>query len=411
MKKVLLINSVIYLPGEGGYKRTLFLFDYLAKFGYDVTLLTSDFNHYAKKKRNVDLFRKNYPSYNNIEFLKLDKYEKNISLKRFLSELKYKKVVTAWVNSNIQRFDVVYVSMPEIPTILGIRNILDNYKIPLIIDVRDLRPEAFKVFLKNEILYKILTFWMKFQANKAYASADELIAVSREYLDRGISVNRNSVDPKVVYIGSVIEKFDEGVEKYKNEIYFDDEDFILIYSGTLGESYDLETILLAMEKLQKNPLRKIKLVILGQGPSEKKLRNICFLNKINNVEFIGFVDYEKMASYLSKSSVAINAIKSRASQSIINKVADYLAAGIPILSSSLKKEMKNIIIDNNVGLNYIPEDVEGLVSSIEYLYDNPDLCNKMGRNARLLAEDQFDRKKSYLDIIKTINSVRWNKKE
>ena len=27
MKKVLFVNSAIYLPGEGGYKRTLYLFD------------------------------------------------------------------------------------------------------------------------------------------------------------------------------------------------------------------------------------------------------------------------------------------------------------------------------------------------------------------------------------------------
>lgn len=64
MKRVLLINDAVYLPGEGGYKRTMYLFNMMLELGYDVTLLTGDFNHYAKKNRNVEKFRKDYPEYN-----------------------------------------------------------------------------------------------------------------------------------------------------------------------------------------------------------------------------------------------------------------------------------------------------------------------------------------------------------
>ena len=60
MKKVLFINSAIYLPGEGGYKRSLYLFDLMKSLKYDVTLLTSDFNHYSKEKRDIEKFYREY---------------------------------------------------------------------------------------------------------------------------------------------------------------------------------------------------------------------------------------------------------------------------------------------------------------------------------------------------------------
>lgn len=410
MRRVLLINSVIYVPGEGGYKRTLYLFDYLKKLGYTVTLLTSDFNHYSKQKRDINAFRKAYPDYEDIEFLSLEPYNKNISIRRYFSELKYKKVVKKWVEKNIHKYDVVYVSMPEIPTILGIKDIVNQKKIPMIIDVRDLRPEALRVVFKNEIVYSVATHYMKLQANLAYASADELVAVSQEYLNRALSVNRYSKNPKVVYIGSIIEKFDNGVEKYSSHITVDKDKFYLIYTGTIGTSYDLDTLLLAMEELQKRNKKNIKLRILGQGPNENSLKTLCKDKNINNVEFIGFVDYEKMAAYLSKSHVAINALKARGSQSIINKVADYLSAGIPMLSSSIKPEMKEIISVNEVGINYEPEDVIGLADAIEYLYNNPDSCKSMGIIARNLALSKFNRETTYYELVKTIDEVEWHMK-
>lgn len=78
--RVLLVNSVIYLPGEGGHKRTLYLFELMRSIGYKVTLLTSTFNHYSKLKRDIARFRREYPSYSNIEFIDVTAYGKMLML-------------------------------------------------------------------------------------------------------------------------------------------------------------------------------------------------------------------------------------------------------------------------------------------------------------------------------------------
>ena len=112
-----------------------------------------------------------------------------------------------------------------------------------------------------------------------------------------------------------------------------------------------------------------------------------------------------MAAYLSKSDVTVNAVKKTASQSIINKVADYFAAGIPMLNGCACKEQRDMVEEYNVGLNYEPEDVGDLVAKIKELIANDDERKVMGENSRKLALEKFDRKTSYKELLKRIDEV------
>ncbi|WP_294783637.1 glycosyltransferase family 4 protein [uncultured Eubacterium sp.] len=402
-KRVLLVNNVIYLPGEGGYKRTMFMFDMMKSMGYEVTLITGDFNHYKKEARDVEEFRRKYPEYKDIKFLHMPVYTKNVSFRRIYSEKYWARKLKKWLKENINQFDVIFFS--DIDYNLPVDSICNKHHVKKIIDIRDLRPEVFRVIIKNELVYKILSFPMKIKADKAYACADELVAVSKEYLDRGLQTNKKSKNPVVVYLGSTLEKFYTGVEKYSENIRKNDGEKWIIYAGTLGESYDLMTLIKAAKKIEKERGDLIRFKILGQGPDEEKLKKYARSIDVKNVDWIGFQPYEKMAAYLCKSDITINALKKNASQSIINKVADYFAAGIPILNGSCCKEMQELVIENNVGYNYEAENVDSLVEYICLLIDNPEKCKEFGKNAKKLALEKFDRRTSYLEILKRIDEI------
>lgn len=403
-KTVVLVNRAMYLPGEGGYKRTMYLYDMMRKMGHNPILLTSDFNHYSKKPRDVDKFRAEYPEYSDIVFLHTRTYSKNISLQRKLAENDWKEAVKRWISENSDHTDAVMLSMPDMDTILAVNKICKKKGIDVIIDVRDLRPEAFKVLLKNELLYKVATYPMKLKADKAYACADILFAVSEEYLNRGDVEESKARIKKAIYIGAVLDKFDAGVRRYEKDITKPVDEIWLIYAGTLGTSYDLVTVIDAVNILKEKKYdgKRLKFIVLGQGPDRDALATHARETGATNVEFVGFVEYEKMAAYLSKSDVTINAIKRRASQSIINKVADYFSAGIPMLNGCVCKEQLDMVDDYRVGLNYEPENTESLVDALDKLLDQPELRKEMGRNARKLAEEKFDREKTYREIIDCI---------
>lgn len=403
--RILLVNNAIYVPGEGGYKRTLYMFDMMKNLGYDVTLLTSTFNHYAKKQRDVDEFRKRYPAYNDIQFIKVPSYAKNISLRRVISGKVWIKGFKSWFKKHASEFDVVYHNMPAMDTILAAQPISEEFNHKVVVDVRDLRPEVFKVILKNDKLYQLLTYFMKKKADRAYACADLMFAVSEEYLQRGMSANTKAKDSKAVYIGAILDKFYSGIEKYGKDIHKSDGEIWVTYAGTLGVTYDLFTLLDSAKAIQDMRREDIQFKILGQGPSAKDLEEYAEKIGVTNVEFVGFVPYEKMAAYLSKSDMTVNSLKARASQSIINKVADYFAAGIPILNGSLCKEMQNLVSENNLGINFIPENVDSLTESILNLSNDKELRLLCGRNAKRVAEEKFDRKNSYLEILKRIDAL------
>lgn len=392
------------MPGEGGYKRTLYLFNMMRKMGYSCTLLTSDFNHYSKKKRNVEQFYKDYPDFKDIVMLPMSAYTSNISFKRWYAGYMWSKRVKKWVAQNWHNYDVLYMHMPDANSILNVKPICDKYGLKIVVDVRDLRPEGLRVVLKKEWIFKLITYMMKVKANKAYACADQMFAVSQEYLDRGMSQNHKSKDPVAVFIGAVFDKFYSGIDKYAGSIDKKDGEIWITYAGTLGSTYDLYTMLDGAKRLQEYN-EKIVFKILGQGPEMESLKVYTQINRINNVDFIGFVDYEKMAAYLSKSDMTVNSVKKRASQSIINKVADYFVAGIPCLNGSICKEMQNLIVDWNAGLNYEPENVESFVEAVKYIVCNPDKAKEFGRNAKRLAAEKFDRSVSYYEIIRRLDNL------
>lgn len=403
--RILLINGYIYLPGEGGYKRTLYLFNLMKAKGYHATLLTGDFNHYAKKVRDVEKFRLEYPDFNDIEIVHMPAYTKNVSFGRWKSGNVWAKNVYNWLNKHYQNYDLVYANMPDIPTILKIKDLCHDKGLKLIIDVRDLWPEVFRVLLKKEWMYKIVTYPIKKRADRCYAAADELMAVSNEYLQRGLSVNNKAKNRTAVYIGATFDRFYSGIEKYAPSIEKEEGETWVTYAGTLGSTYDLYTLLDAAAVIQQKGQKHIVFKILGQGPEGENLKNYASEKNLKNVDFVGFVDYEKMAAYLSKSDMTINSVKRRASQSIINKVADYFAAGIPCLNGSLCQEMRQLIDNYQAGLNFEPEDVDSLVDAIIQIDSNKDKAKLCGENAKKLASEKFDRKVTYPQIVNLIDNV------
>lgn len=403
--RVLFVNGYIYVPGEGGYKRTLYLFNMMKSMGYECTLLTSDFNHYAKKKRNIEEFYKSYPDYKDIIMLPMTAYQKNISLKRWWAGYLWSKRVKKWFKQNWMNYDIVYMHMPDANSILNIKPICDAHNIKMAIDVRDLRPEGLRVVFKKEWLYNILTYPMKKKADRAYACADQMIAVSEEYLQRGMAVNNKSKDPVAVFIGAILDKFYNGIEKNASKIDKKEDEIWITYAGTLGSTYDLYTMLDAAKELQDEGKSNIIFKVLGQGPESENLKHYASEKSLTNVDFVGFVDYEMMAAYLSKSDMTVNSVKRRASQSIINKVADYFAAGIPCLNGSICKEMQNMVNNWKVGINYEPENVDSFVAAIKTILTNPKLAAEYGANAKRLAKEKFDRSMSYKEIIQRLDNI------
>lgn len=403
MSKVAVITMGVKLDGEKGYTRFRYLCEFLVKKGYEVDLITTTFQHWEKKQRDLEsVDQKSYPF--GIKFIYEPGYRKNIDLRRVRSH----KIAAENLRKLLEKegdYDLIYAEIPPNDVALAAAEYAHRNKIPFVADVNDLWPEAMRMVFDIPIVSDLLFYPLKRDAEKVYSLTSGVIGTSDEYRDRPFLNQKRDVLKETVYVGNEISVFDREAERHADEVQKEDGTFWVTYAGTIGTSYDIRTMVLAAEELMKQGKTKIRFQILGDGPTREMLENLAKERKIQNVKFTGYVPYEQMAAYLVKSDVLINSFVRKAPQSIVTKIGDYLAAGKPMINTCMSPEFRKKVERDGFGINIEPEDVRELVNAVEWMYENEAERNDMGNRARKIAEEQFDRPVSYGKIEAMISSL------
>lgn len=390
MKKVLLIANFMDVDENTNNR-----FNYLAKLLQnkgDLEIITSTFCHRDKRQRE-------YKNNKNIHMLYEPGYKKNISLQRLYSHHVLAKNLKKYLNDLVEKPDVIYCAVPSLGFAKEAAKYAKKNRIRFIIDVQDLWPEAFKMILNIPIINNIVFYPIKKNADYIYKNADDIVAVSDTYAERAAKVNKKYKNKLSVFLGTDLEYFDKCNKE--NKVNFNDDIVRIVYIGTLGHSYDLKCSIDALEILKKEEIKNIRLVVIGDGPLKKEFEDYANKKQIDS-EFIGKLKYDKMVGQLCACDIAINPISKGAAQSIINKVGDYAAAGLPVVSTQECEEYRKLVDECKIGFNCENNNAKDLAKKIKILYLDKELRNKLGWNNRKLAKKRFDRKHTYEYIVKLI---------
>uniref|UniRef100_UPI0025D7E6A9 glycosyltransferase n=1 Tax=Ruminococcus sp. TaxID=41978 RepID=UPI0025D7E6A9 len=225
--------------------------------------------------------------------------------------------------------------------------------------------------------------------------ADAICAVSQTYVDRALKVNNRCRKGVSVFLGTDLNIFDENA--VNNKVERDDDRLRLAYCGTLGSSYDLTCVIDALDIIKKKGLQLPKFIVMGDGPDKERFEKYS-KEKDVDAEFLGRMPYDKMCGMLKSCDMTVNPITHGAAQSIINKHADYVASGLPVLNTQECREYRKLVKEYKMGFNCKNGDAEDLADKLERLIKEPKLRKIMGNNARKCAEELFNRKNSYLRI-------------
>lgn len=234
-----------------------------------------------------------------------------------------------------------------------------------------------------------------------------MIAVSQTYVDRATKdIGHTAKRTLAAYLGTSPKKFDEAAGGAKPS---EDTPFTAGYIGTLSYSYDIPVVIEAIARLQEKG-KKIRFLVMGDGPLRESFAELAAQKGID-AEFTGRLPYEEMVKRLVQCHVAMNPIVKNSAGSIINKVGDYAAAGLPVVNTQECPEYRQLVEDYRCGINCPVGQWQGVADALEQLMDDEALRKEMGENSRRLAEDRFDRDKSYEEIaqfVKTVYDERWN---
>lgn len=402
-KKIGIVSlGYAWLPCEPGPSRFYYIAKMFAENGYDVDLIGSSFQHFKKSPRERKIIKQqNYPF--NTTFISVPSYKKNLDIRRIYSNKVAEHRVMEYLET--QEYDAIYCSIPANNIAAKVGEYCKKKEIPFIVDIEDLWPEAMEMVFNIPIIKNILFYPFKRDAERTYKNADAVVGTSDEYTQRAFKYNNRTIESRTVYVGCDLDAFDKGVKKYSDEINKPNDEFWVTYAGSIGKSYDIKTLIQVAKELKTKGLNNIRIKILGTGPMKEELETFAKDNDCDNVEFLGYVAYEKMAAYLTKSDLTINSFIKGAPQSIVNKVGDYLASGKTMINTLESEEFCALVDKYSFGVNVEPENVQALYQVIFELAGNKKRSNEMGVNARKLAEEKFDRKVAYKKIIGLVENI------
>lgn len=372
--------------------RFLYIANLLA-MEHSVEIVTSDFFHTQKSFRNQPVTEWPFK----ITFLHETGYSQNVCLKRFFSHYAWGKNVKKYL-ARRKKPDIVYCAVPSLTGPLNAAKYCNKNRIKFIIDIQDLWPEAFKMILDFPIISSLIFAPFNWMANGIYKRANEICAVSQTYVDRAMTVNHNCPIGHSVFLGTELNKFDQNCQSVidisKNNLW-------LGYCGTLGHSYDLTCVFDALELIKNSNYIPPKFIIMGDGPLKERFEEYAHSKKIDCF-FAGRLPYGQMCSLLKQCDMTINPIMHGAAQSIINKHADYAASGKPIINTQENDEFRNLVTKYHMGINCESNNANQVASAIMQFVQNEQLRDTAGKNARKCAEEKFDRKSTYSEIISVI---------
>lgn len=400
-KRVMIVAHFCDYGSEKSNNRFNYLADCLARSGMEVELLTSSFSHRDKAQRKkVNDLQLRYKT----TLIYEPSYQKNISLKRlFVSHATMAKNLRKYLEG-CEQPDLIYCAIPSVDVSEVAAQYACSRKIPFVLDVQDLWPEAYKLVLKNGPLYKAVERLLKNRVDRVYAAADQIVAVSDTYARRAKSVNNKCEKPLTVYLGTDAKAFDENVKQNTPRYVKPEGEFWLGYCGTLGRSYDLTTVMEAMKLLSDRGIQNVRLMVMGSGPWEEVFRQKADGLGIS-VTFTGKLPYGEMCAQLAQCDAAVNPIVSGSAASIINKHADYAVAGLPVINTQENEEYRNLLLVYGCGISCDPADARAVADAIERLALDSRLRYQMAGKAREMGLEKFDRSRIYGELLKAICGI------
>jgi glycosyltransferase involved in cell wall biosynthesis len=384
------------LPMEPGFHpmRTAMLTAELRKRGHFVTWWTSAFSHrrrffLADRATTLEL-----DPYLQVKLLCAGGYRSTVSIARHLhnKRLADRFLAAAPYSS---RPDFIIASYPIIELAEQAVNFALKYNVPALVDVRDYWPDLYLDRIPAWCRYPArLALCETFKkAKRTLANADMLIGISTGILRFALRHAGRDLVPtdRVFPIGCPASSLSNSEAGPPPRITAEEGVFTCAFVGTLGSSYDLDTVLRSAARLWRAAGGAIRFVIIGDGDNYKRISQLA--TSLPNVVVTGWVANTEVEGILAQSDVALMPLISRA-DSLPNKFFEYLRAGIPIVSS-LKGEVEDLLSEHNLGYSYRCGDDGELARIIQDMARNREAVQAMGYRCRSLFDLRYTSESIY----------------
>jgi glycosyltransferase involved in cell wall biosynthesis len=289
------------------------------------------------------------------------------------------------VGRGFDRPDVVFATHTPLTVGLAGISLSRHFHVPFVFEVRDLWPQA--LMNVGALRNPALCWWLQRMARKIYREARYIVALSPG-MKRGI-VSEGIPGEKVTIIPNAA---DLDGSAARERLGLGDR-FAAVYFGAMGLANGLEYVVEAARILAERKQDDIVFVLHGNGGKRESLKALAQRYKLQNVVFSDLVpDKEEVARIVAGCDVCLTIYRAAKEHTWSpNKMFDSLAAGKPVLIN-VAGWLGETIEDNGAGWSLAADRPQALADALQRLSQDRPSCEQMGRNARRLAENQFDRR-------------------
>ena len=292
-----------------------------------------------------------------------------------------------------KEYDLVFAT--STPLTAGIPGIISSLlrRKKFIFEVRDLWPELPREMgvVKNPFVLKAMDVleWL------SYHTTVKCIGLSPGIVEgikrRGIPAENIAMIPN----GCDLDIFSPRQGARMCPQGFSEDDFIAVFTGAHGVANGLEAVLDVANELQGRGRKDIKFLMVVNGKLKPHLKERAQLENLENCVFWDTIPKKDLASLLQQVDVGLMILANVPAfyyGTSPNKFFDYIAAGLPVLNN-YPGWLADMITDNQCGAVVEPDNPAVFADTMELLAGQRKQLEIMGRNARQLAEREFDRTK------------------
>ena len=397
--------------GKVRLRRTGLLAQTLVDRGHDVLWWTADFFHASKAYRcNKDETVEVQQRYR-VRFLHGPGYQKNVSVARLRDHRAIARKFLRQAKAE-PKPDIVMCSCPTLDLSLAATRYGHKSGVPVVLDVRFLWPDVFLEAVPQwgRPLAQCC-FWPYYRmARRACSDAAAIVGNTEAFVEWGVrhaSRSRTHRDRPFPFGYAPPKASDaemDAATEYWRSAGVETEKGLPIacFFGTVGYQFDFDTIIAAARRVLET--HDMLFVLCGEGDLWEHYREksadcerILFPGWVNGLEVWRLMQMSNMAlaPYIDSPNFRFN---------LTNKPIEYLAGGLPILSSLEEGVVANLLQEHHCGLTY-GKDSERLAQAIRRLLDSPGERQQMARNARRLFEERYVAEKVYGDMALHLEAI------
>ena len=370
-------NPFDNLPTEGYRKQRYWLMcEAFARAGHQVVFWTSSFSH-AKKTMRFEKFE-GFERFEKFEVRCIPTlpYPKNVCFARIQSHRAYARewLRIALDNRTIEHSEqsnipsLIITSTPTLSAAAAALELGRKFGAKVVVDVMDAWPETFERLAPKGLrwLAKPFLLGMRRTARRVYREADLVTGVCERYRE----LTKRS-DYYLAYHG-----IDLGLQSPVSSPRTPGETrkVRLVYAGNLGKTYDLETVMKAVEANGD-----FELDVAGFGN---------FHSDCSRVRFHGLLSEPDLQALLAQCDIGIVPMRADSWVGVPYKFCDYSKAGLAIVSS-LGGESSALLGKYRCGVTYRAGDPSSLAAAIRKA-----MTLRRGAS-RTMCADEFDATKIY----------------